>query len=194
MSKQGEKIAAKLTARIREIAGPDIEILIDAHGRFNVPTAIRLCRTPGRRRPDRLVRGAGAGRELSRAAARSARRSAPTSRVGERLHTRWEFLPILENRLADYIMPDVTWTGGITELKKIATMAEAYYIPVSPHDASGPINVVAGAQVMMTVPNFYRLETSRWDLSQLQRVHRRRRSTTQAAGCTYPRPPVSASR
>jgi galactonate dehydratase len=85
--------------------------------------------------------------------------------VGERLHTRWEFVPILEKRLADYIMPDVTWTGGISELKKIATMAEAYYVPISPHDASGPINVLAGAHVMMTVPNFYRLETSRWDLS-----------------------------
>ena len=84
--------------------------------------------------------------------------------VGERLHTRWEFAPILEQQLADYIMPDVTWAGGISELKKIATLAEAYYIPVSPHDASGPINVVAGAQVMMTVPNFYRLETSRYDL------------------------------
>ena len=72
---------------------------------------------------------------------------------------------MLENRLADFIMPDVTWTGGITELKKISALAEAYYIPITPHDASGPINVVAGAQVMMTVPNFYRLETSRWDLS-----------------------------
>ncbi len=39
-------------------------------------------------------------------------------------------------------------------------------MPISPHDASGPINVVAGAQVMMTVPNFYRLETSRYDLTQ----------------------------
>ena len=54
---------------------------------------------------------------------------------------------------------------GLTELKKIATLAEAFYIPVSPHDASGPINVVAGAHVMMSTPNFYRLETSRWDLS-----------------------------
>ena len=62
-------------------------------------------------------------------------------------------------------MPDVTWTGGITELKKISTMAEAYYIPMSPHDASGPINVLAGAHVMMTTPNFYKLETSRYDLS-----------------------------
>ena len=85
--------------------------------------------------------------------------------VGERLYTRSYFLPILQNGLADYIMPDPVWTGGISELKKIATMSEAYYIPISPHDASGPINVMAGAQVMMTVPNFYKLEIHRYDLS-----------------------------
>ena len=54
--------------------------------------------------------------------------SVPIS-VGERLHTRFEFVPIFENNLADFVMPDVTWTGGISELKKIATMAEAYYVP-----------------------------------------------------------------
>jgi len=164
MSKQGEKTAAKLTARIREIAGPDIEILIDAHGRFNVPTAIRLCRS---------LEDAGdidwfeepVPVESYHALRQVRDKVTAHITVGERLHTRWEFLPILENRLADYIMPDVTWTGGITELKKISTMAEAYYVPVSPHDASGPINVVAGAHVMMTVPNFYRVETSRYDLS-----------------------------
>ena len=164
MSKEGEKQAAKLTARIREIAGPDIEILIDAHGRFNVPTAIRLCRSLEEagdidwfEEPVPVESYAALGQVREKVRAQIS--------VGERLHTRWEFVPILEGRLADYIMPDVTWTGGITELKKIATMAEAYYIPVSPHDASGPINVVAGAHVMMTVPNFYRVETSRYDLS-----------------------------
>ena len=85
--------------------------------------------------------------------------------VGERLYTRFEFLPVLTRHLADYVMPDVTWTGGISELKKIATLAETFYVPISPHDASGPINVMAGAQVMMTVPNFYRLEARRVDLS-----------------------------
>ena len=45
------------------------------------------------------------------------------------------------------------------------TMSEAYYIPISPHDASGPINVLAGAHVMMTVPNFYKLETARHRLN-----------------------------
>lgn len=164
MSKQGETMAAELTAQIREVTGPDIEILIDAHGRFDVPTAIRLCRTLEKagdidwfEEPVPVE---------SYHALRQVRQKVNTRiSVGERLHTRWEFVPILENELADYLMPDVTWTGGITELKKIATMAEAYYIPVSPHDASGPINVVAGAHVMMTVPNFYRLETSRYDLS-----------------------------
>jgi len=47
----------------------------------------------------------------------------------------------------------------------ISTYAETYYIPVSPHDASGPINVLAGAHVMMTVPNFYKLETANADLT-----------------------------
>ncbi len=92
--------------------------------------------------------------------------------VGERLHTRWDFVPVLENGLADFVMPDVTWTGGISELKKIATMAEAYYVPVSPHDASGPVNLVAGGHVMITVPNFYRIESSGHDLAAYNRFLR----------------------
>ena len=78
--------------------------------------------------------------------------------VGERLVTRWDFRPILDKQLANYIMPDIVRCGGISEMRKIATMAEAYYIPVSPHDATGPITMAAGAQVMMSTPNFYRLE------------------------------------
>ena len=159
-----ENAAMKLAARVREVAGPDIEILIDAHGRFNVPTAIRVCR-----RLEEVAQIAWFEEPVppeSYGALAQVREKvgAPIS-VGERLHTRWEFVPILEGKLADYVMPDVTWAGGISELKKIATMAEAYYIPMSPHDAGGPINVLAGAHVMMTVPNFYRLETSRYDLS-----------------------------
>jgi galactonate dehydratase len=164
MSKEGERIAAELTATIREVAGPEAEVLIDAHGRFDVPTAIRLCQS---------LEDAGdidwfeepVPVESYHALRQVRDKVNARICVGERLHTRWEFVPIFENELADYVMPDVTWTGGISELKKIATMAEAYYIPVAPHDASGPINVVAGAQVMITVPNFYRVETSRWDLS-----------------------------
>jgi len=164
LSRADEKKAADLTALIRQTAGPQVEILIDAHGRFDVPTAIRLCRTLEEAGqidwfeepvPPESYGALQQVREKVNAAIS----------VGERAHTKWDFVPILEQKLADYIMPDVTWTGGITEMKKIAILAEGYYVPISPHDAGGPINVLAGAHVMMTVPNFYRLETSRWDLS-----------------------------
>jgi galactonate dehydratase len=163
MTRKDEREAAELTALIRETTGPDIEVLIDAHGRFDVPTAIRLCRS---------LEEAGqidwfeepVPPESFNALKQVRDKVSAAISWGERGHTKWDFVPILENKLADYIMPDVTWTGGITELKKISALCEAYYIPVSPHDAAGPINVVAGAQVMMTVPNFYKLETSEWNL------------------------------
>ena len=163
LSREGIATADEIVGAVREAIGPDIEILIDAHGMYNVPTAIELA--------NRLAKHDIHWFEEpvpveSYSALRQVRREIPVKiSVGERLHTRWEFVNIFENNLADFVMPDVTWTGGITELKKISTMAEAYYVPVSPHDASGPINVLAGAHVMMTTPNFYKLETSRYDLS-----------------------------
>ncbi len=163
MSRKDEREAAELTALIRETAGPDVDILIDAHGRFDVPTAIRLCRSLEEAGQIDWFEEPCPPESLNALKQVREKVSAPIS-WGERGHTKWDFVPVLENRLADYIMPDVTWTGGITELKKISALCEAYYIPVSPHDAAGPINVVAGAQVMMTVPNFYKLETSEWNL------------------------------
>ncbi len=164
MTRKDEREAAELTSLIRETAGPDIEILIDAHGRFDVPTAIRLCCSLEEAGNIDWFEEPCPPESIN--ALRQVRDKVNVAiSWGERGHTKWDFVPILENKLADYIMPDVTWTGGITELKKISALCEAYYIPVSPHDAAGPINVVAGAQVMMTVPNFYKLETSEWNLS-----------------------------
>ncbi len=158
-----EEEGVEIVAAIREAVGPRVEILIDAHGMYNVPTAVRLA---NRLAPYNIHWFEEPVPVESYHALQQVRHEIPVRiSVGERLHTRFEFIPIFENNLADFIMPDVTWTGGISELKKISTMAEAYYIPVSPHDASGPINVVAGAHVMMTVPNFYKLETMRYDLS-----------------------------
>ena len=163
LSHEGEEEAEAIVAAIREAVGPNIEVLIDAHGNYNVPTAIRLA---NRLAPYNIYWFEEPVPVESYHALKQVRQEVSVRiTVGERLHTRWEFVPIFEDNLADFVMPDVTWTGGISELKKISTMAEAYYVPVSPHDASGPVNVLAGAHVMMTVPNFYKLETSRYDLS-----------------------------
>ena len=154
-----EQLGIDMIAAVREAVGPQIEILIDAHGLYNVPTAIRLA---NRLAAYNIHWFEEPCPPESYHALQQVREQVPTRIcVGERLHTRFEFVPVLEKRLADFIMPDVTWTGGITELKKIATMAEAYYIPISPHDASGPINVMAGAHVSLNVPNFYKLEARR---------------------------------
>jgi galactonate dehydratase len=154
-----ENTAVAMIAGIRAAVGPDVEILIDAHALYNVPTAIRLAQ---RLAPYAITWFEEPCPPESYDALEQVRAQVPVRiSVGERLYTRFEFLPVLNRHLTDYVMPDVTWTGGISELKKIAALAETFYIPISPHDASGPINVLAGAQVMLSVPNFYRLEARR---------------------------------
>ncbi len=163
LTRKDEREAADLTELIRKTAGPNVDVLIDAHGRFDVPTAIRLCRSLEEAGQIDWFEEPVPPESLMALKQVRDKVSAPIS-WGERGHTKWDFAPVLEGKLTDYIMPDVTWTGGITELKKISALAEAYYIPISPHDAGGPINILAGAHTMMTVPNFYKLETNRWDL------------------------------
>src|SRR5919202_1325688 len=154
-----ENTGVAMIAAIRDAVGPDVEVLIDAHAMYNVPTAVRLA---NRLAPYGITWFEEPCPPESYDALEQVRSQIPTPiSVGERLYTRYEFLPVLSRHLTDFVMPDVTWTGGISELKKIATLAETFYIPISPHDASGPVNLMAGAQVGMTVPNFYRLEARR---------------------------------
>jgi galactonate dehydratase len=157
ISADGEELAYDIIAAVRETVGPKVEVLIDAHGNFDVPTAVRLSRNLYERYKigwfEEPVPPEGWD------ALRSVREQTPAPIcVGERLFTRWDFVPALDGGLTDYIMPDIVWTGGISEMKKIATLAESRFVPISPHNAMGSYQIVAGINVMMTVPNFYRLE------------------------------------
>ena len=141
---------------IREGVGPDYEVMVDAHARFDVGTAIRAARALESR--DLFWFEEPVPPE-SYAALKQFRESTsiPIS-VGETLFSRYDFAPVFEDRLADYVMPDVAWTGGISELRRIAAMAETYYVPFSPHDAIGPVALMAAFHVCMTTPNLYRQE------------------------------------
>jgi galactonate dehydratase len=81
--------------------------------------------------------------------------------LSERLMTRWGFRELLENRAARIIMPDICWCGGISEAKRISTMAETYYLPVAPHNCGGPILHFASAHLAANLTNLYILETVR---------------------------------
>ena len=74
--------------------------------------------------------------------------------TGERLFTRWGFREILEKQAAAVLQPDICHAGGITEVLKIAAMAEVYYAQIAPHNPLGPVSLAAGLQVAASIPNF----------------------------------------
>jgi galactonate dehydratase len=160
ISETGEQLGYDVVAAVRDAVGPRFEILIDAHGHYNVPTAIRLANTLYER--SRIAWFEEPVPPESTDALRAVREhtACPLS-VGERLRTRWDFLPVLQHRLADYLMPDTVWTGGISEAKKIASLAEVFNVPISPHVVPmGPLELIAAGHVVTSIPNFYRLEHS----------------------------------
>ena len=78
--------------------------------------------------------------------------------TGEELYTRWEFRPLLEQNAVDIIQPDICHAGGMSELRKIAAMAETYYVTLAPHNSNGPISTVASLHLDMAIPNCHMQE------------------------------------
>jgi galactonate dehydratase len=82
--------------------------------------------------------------------------------AGENLYLRYGFRDLLENQAVDIIMPDISKCGGLSESRKMANMAEIYYIPFAPHNNSSALSTVADAHVCASVPNFLALEFHRY--------------------------------
>ena len=144
---------------IREEFGDSMEVAMEFHGYWNLPCAIKIAQALEPYAPMWLEEmlpqdNMAAYRELAEAT------RLPLC-LSERLMTRWGFREVLENRAARIIMPDICWCGGISEAKKIASMAEAYYLPVAPHNCGGPVLHVASAHLAANLPNLYILETVR---------------------------------
>jgi galactonate dehydratase len=78
--------------------------------------------------------------------------------TGERIFGRHGFRELLEKQAVRIIQPDIARTGGITEFKKIAAMADTYYVPVAPHNPNGPICTIASMHSCFSIPNFLILE------------------------------------
>ena len=148
--------AIRCVAAVREAVGDGVDLLIEGHGRFNIPTAIKIAQELEPFKPmlfeepvppDNLD----ALREVKD-------RTNLAISAGERLYTRWDYKPLFDKMAADYIQPDVSHAGGIMELKKIAAEAECRYIPFAPHNPSGPVANAATLQLAASCPNFCILE------------------------------------
>ncbi len=144
---------------IREKLGMEIDIANDGHAKWNLPNAIRIVREMEPLRPmwhEELIS------PLNEEAHRrlQAVTSTPIA-AAERLMTRYQHRRFIESPSARISMPDLTWTGGISEVKKIAVLASAHQKPIAPHDCVGPVNMIACAHIAMATPNVMIMEYNR---------------------------------
>ena len=144
-------MALKPIREIREAVGMDMQIANDAHGKWTLPVAIRIAQAMDEYEmmwqedlmpllnPEALAR-------------LQAATKAPVC-ISERLLTRWQLRQFIENGSARIVMPDLIWTGGISETHKIAILASAHQVPFAPHDATGPVNIFACSHICYSSPN-----------------------------------------
>ena len=137
---------------MREWVGPDVELAFDFHGKMTPALAIEICHELREMRP-MFVEEPVPQENIDALKLVSDGVTFPIA-TGERLLTRWGFREIFEKQAVAYIQPDVSHAGGITELKKIANMAEVYYMHVAPHCAIGPVAFSASLHVDAVIPNF----------------------------------------
>lgn len=137
---------------LRERVGLGVDIGVEFHGEVQPPTAMTLIKALEPYQPWFYE-------EIAQALnvdvmAEMARKTHVPIATGERIFTKWGFREILEKRAAVILQPDVCYAGGITELKVIAGMAEAYYSPLAPHNPQGPCSLAASLQIAAAIPNF----------------------------------------
>lgn len=150
------RLAAAIVKAIREAGGPDYDIAIDVHGRWNTKSTLEIIRAL---EPHRLFFYEEAVPPENVAAMAEVQRNTQTPlATGERIFGRHGFRELLEKQAVRIIQPDLARTGGITETKKIAAMADTYYIPVAPHNPNGPLCTLASMHVCFSIPNFLILE------------------------------------
>ena len=137
ISNKNLNTALECIGAVRDAVGPDVDLLIEAHGRFDVPTGITIAKEVEQFKPMLLEEPVPPNNIEALKAVRE-KSPVPIS-AGERLYTRFDYNELFRLRAADYIQPDVSHAGGIMELKKIAAIAEANYIPFAPHNPSGPL-------------------------------------------------------
>jgi galactonate dehydratase len=136
----------------REAVGDDVDLMLDAHGDLYPAVSIEMAKEL---EPLHLLWiEEPALPENADAMKKIAEETSVPIATGERLYTVWGFREVLEKGIADIIQPDPVHAGGISQVKKIAAMAEAYYVAVAPHNPLSPVGTAACLQLDAAMPNF----------------------------------------
>lgn len=151
-----EAAGARMAA-VRAAVGPGVEIGVDCHARLAAPIrAIELCRALEPYRPA-FVEEPLRPENVEALAQVRAKAGVPIA-TGEMLYTKFQFRDLLMHEAADIIQPDVCCAGGLLECRKIAAMAEAFYVPLAPHNPMGPVATAVNVHLTAVIPNFLMLE------------------------------------
>ena len=152
LSREERLRSVSLVEAVRDSVGPEVEILIEMHGRFSPAMAIQIARelepfepswveepVP----PDNLAALAKAEESINIPVA-----------TGERLHHKFEYRELINLQAADILQPDITQTGGFLEAKKIAAIGDMCYMLVAPHNVGGPVSTATALHFSACTPNF----------------------------------------
>jgi len=144
---------------IRDEVGMEMDLMIEFHALWNRPTAKRIVDAITPYKPfwieDPLRPDAVQALEMLRSEI-----SVPIA-TGETAIGRRQILPLLEKGAVDYLTIDISWTGGLTESRKIASLADLFAIPVAPHDCSGPVALATSTHFSLSQRNGFLQETAR---------------------------------
>jgi galactonate dehydratase len=151
MTRRDIETAAQRVAAVRDAVGPEVDILLEAHGWFDVNTAIEV----GRRMAEYhcLVYEEPIEPTNAQAMAQVATGQPIPVATGERIYGRWGFLPYLEAGALRVLQPDIGNTGGMTETRKIAALADTFHLSIAPHNCWGPIGTAAAVHVDAATTN-----------------------------------------
>ncbi|KUI69379.1 D-galactonate dehydratase [Cytospora mali] len=138
--------------RVKAVKALGMDAGVDFHGRVHKPMAKQLVKLLEPHRP-LFVEEPLLSEHIAGIKTLADQTSIPIA-LGERLHSRWDVKPFLEAGCVDILQPDISHVGGISEMKRIASMAEAYDVALAPHCPLGPIALAANCQVDCTTPNF----------------------------------------
>jgi len=152
ISPQEAQLAVDRVAAVREAIGPDVDILIEVHARFNVYTAVELAKRMEQYRPFWYEEPVSQENVSEMKQVRD-RIGIPVA-TGERLYLKFPFFDLVRNEAADILQPDICNAGGITELQKIAAMAESQHVMMAPHNTNSAVGTVAELHLDAAMPNF----------------------------------------
>jgi L-alanine-DL-glutamate epimerase-like enolase superfamily enzyme len=137
--------------KIRKAVGDKMEIMVEFHSLWNLPTAKKIAKALEPYAPtwyEDPIR-----MNSPQALAEYARCTDVPVCASETLGSRWAYKDMLERDATHVVMVDLCWTGGITEGRKIAAMAETYHRPFAPHDCTGPVGFAAAVHTSFSQPN-----------------------------------------